>query len=118
MGFNFNAHTLPFWKFRCQGNEQQRHHEGIDQDRYNNVFRSLFNVPTSLLVFWTGIARVDPRKEGRPKGHFPKSVTPIVSVTVRAMKNAITLKSNLFIHAHLYPRFPCFHGLNTARVRG
>src|SRR5687768_18512001 len=52
--------------------EQQCYHEGIDQDRYNNVFRSLFDIPTSLLVGLTGITRVNPGKEWRTKCDFPE----------------------------------------------
>src|SRR5687767_1595101 len=52
--------------------EQQCYHQRIDQDRYNNVFRSLFNIPTSLLVGLTGITRVNPGKKRGTKCDFPE----------------------------------------------
>src|ERR671919_1488586 len=45
-------------------------------------------------------------------------MTPIVRVTVRATKNAITLKSNLFIRADLYPRFPVFSRIEDSKGSG
>ena len=98
--------------------KQQCHHERVDHDRDENVFDSLFNVPSPLLVSLTGIPSVNPGKEGRAQCGFPKRNHADSQHDCEDDEKRYYLKIKPFHSQTSIRVFPCFHGLKTVVDRG